>query len=847
MRNLFKLFYLLITASILFGVVQNSYAQKTDSPKVVKPAPPKAKAIHHSVRDSLRRKNLERDAMIRSFKHSDASLNDLLGKIDSYSSSYVDIKSDLDHGYDTLEISERLPLLERRMGVMRSTIEHSTTMGYIVTIRDMIDHLKSQTTDWQDQLNTYSDALDTMRVSISEFNADTTLKVIPADSALMVKCFTQIEQLKTKWAKLDKLTQQAIIKIGVLENRVSSLSILLLDLENIVDHKIQDFTLNAMTNEYGYIWDMHSTAGLDTAIIKTYTLNSKLYKYFLTGKSNYSGHIAAVVLLIVFFIWIYTSKRKLIRTKENHESILSQTNYIVKHPYLSAIAITALLAPYFYDHAVQIFIQTMLIIMMAVIGILIKDTWPKPLHDLWKSILVLTVLFTISNLMIVITNVDRVVVLLLSVAAIFVSIRFLKQLKSAASEYPPYSGMMVKGFIALQFVSIILNITGRFSLAKIAAATATFNLALALGLYLLVQMLMESLFLQLEANKRTDSTNIVSYVEFKAVQKKFKDVLIKLTALLWLVSLAKNLTIDDYLYDSIGDFLNHKYQISSAGFTFRNVLVFVLVIWISGLVARIISYFYDFSAQQTKLTPQAKKTRSSILLIRLTVFVIGFFIAVNAAGIPMSEITLIIGALGVGIGFGLQNIINNLVSGVILAFEKPIQVGDIIEVSGKTGTIKEIGIRSSKISRGDGSELIVPNGDLISQHVVNWTLSDNNRQVELIVGVAYGSDIAKVETLLKEILNGREDIMKVPEPSVLLHNFSDSSVDFKLLFWAADIGTWARLKSSVMGEIYTKFIEQGIEIPHPKRDIQIYFPEGTTPDDIAKLQNATKNPPAKDQ
>jgi len=188
MRNLFKLFYLLITASILSGVVQNSYAQKTDSPKVVKPAPPKAKAVHRSVRDSLRRKNLERDAMIRSFKHSDASLNDLLGKIDSYSSSYVDIKSDLDHGYDTLEISERLPMLERRMGVMRSTIEHSTTMGYIVTIRDMIDHLKSQTTDWQDQLNTYSDALDTMRASIGEFNADTTLKVIPADSALMIKC-----------------------------------------------------------------------------------------------------------------------------------------------------------------------------------------------------------------------------------------------------------------------------------------------------------------------------------------------------------------------------------------------------------------------------------------------------------------------------------------------------------------------------------------------------------------------------------------------------------------------------------------------------------------------------------
>ena len=164
------------------------------------------------------------------------------------------------------------------------------------------------------------------------------------------------------------------------------------------------------------------------------------------------------------------------------------------------------------------------------------------------------------------------------------------------------------------------------------------------------------------------------------------------------------------------------------------------------------------------------------------------------SGIPMDRITIIIGALGVGIGFGLQNIVNNLVSGVILAFEKPVQVGDIIEVGNRTGTIKEIGIRASKIETGNGSELIIPNGDLISQHVINWTLSNNNRQVELIVGVAYGSDIARVETLLKNLIRGRDDIMQTPPPSVFLHNFSDSSVDFKILFWAAEISTWGFLE-----------------------------------------------------
>jgi potassium efflux system protein len=130
------------------------------------------------------------------------------------------------------------------------------------------------------------------------------------------------------------------------------------------------------------------------------------------------------------------------------------------------------------------------------------------------------------------------------------------------------------------------------------------------------------------------------------------------------------------------------------------------------------------------------------------VFAIGFLLAVTASGFPLDKITIIISAFGIGIGFGLQNIVNNLVSGLILAFEKPIQIGDIIEVDNRSGTIMEIGIRSSKIATSDGAEVIIPNGDLISHHVINWTLSNNNRRIELIIGVAYGSDIEKVKTLL---------------------------------------------------------------------------------------------------
>jgi potassium efflux system protein len=837
MRNLFKLISLSLIMVLCFGTQHDSSAQIKSK-----------KHTKHSVRDSLRQKVLQRDSMMRSFKRSDGSVNNLLGKIEEYTALYNETNSDLSRGFDTLEISERLPTLERRMALMRNTIDNSTTLNYLITIRDMVDRVTSQMSNWEDQLSADNDELDKMREDITKFREDTVLRSAPADSSLRVRCYLQVQELEKKWKKLDSCTKKSIIKVGLLENRVSSLSILLIDLDDRIDLKIHVFTVKAMTNEYGFVWDMYKTDRLDTALSTSYKLNFRLYKYFFTSKSNYYSHIGSVFLFLIFLIWIISSRRKVTRIKDNHKGIFHQTHYIVDHPIISALAVTSIVAPYFYDHPPQVFSQTMLLIMMAVIGALIKNNWPKPLFTFWQVLFILTIVFSISNLMILITYADRLILLLTSAVAIYAAFKLIRDVKLSPDNYPPHLEVIAKIFIALHGIAMLLNVAGRFSLAKIVSTTAIFNLCLGMGLYLFVQILMESLFLQLEANKAANDQSTTSYPDFKVLQKRFKDVVIKASVILWLIAFAQNLCIDDYIYDQANDFLNHPYKFSSTAFTFGSVLIFLVVIWISGLIARIISYFYDFaSQQQTKLTPQAKKTRSSILLIRLTVFVIGFFVAITAAGIPMDRVTIIIGALGVGIGFGLQNIVNNLVSGVILAFEKPVQVGDIIEVSGKTGTIKEIGIRSSKISQGDGSELIVPNGDLISQHVVNWTLSDNNRQVELVVGVAYGTDIAKVETLLKEILNSREDIMKSPAPSVLLHNFSDSAVDFKLLFWAADIGTWARLKSSVMGEIYTKFTEQGIEIPHPKRDIQVYFPEGTTPEDITKLQKPTKNPPEKGQ
>ncbi|MDF2432053.1 MAG: potassium-dependent mechanosensitive channel [Mucilaginibacter sp.] len=841
MHNLLKLSFVFSLTLLITVVANDCNAQhkKTKS--------------HGTVRDSLRRAVMKRDSMMRTFKHSDNSVNGLLQKLEYYNSLYNQDLSDFSQGFDTLEINQHLPSLEKRMPVMSTIIEndHSSTLSYLFTIRYLISHVKDDLDNWQKELSENTTKMDKIHNDILDFKKDTAMNKVPADSMLRVRYLPQITQIQNKWERLDTAIDKAVIKLGLLQNRVTALDLLYLDINDRIDLKIHDFTARSLTNEYGYIWQSHrqNVIPFDTVASKTSKLNLRLLKYFIdpkaTSRINIVSHLVTLAVLMLFFAWIYTSRRKLVRLKDNFQSTLDQTDYIVKHPFVSSLIIALILGLYFYDQPPFIFLEILLLGMTVCIVILVKAAWPKPFFKFWLGIFVLTIFYAASNLFTQVCYADRIFLMILSLASILLAVWFLKETRASTEEYPWFTRSIVIVFIICNGISFVLNFIGRFSLAKIIGVTTDFNLCLGFGFFLLIHILMESLFLQLEANK-IENSSFTSYLDFKILQNKFKNVLVKIVAVLWTIKLLENLDIDDYIYGKATDFLTHSYKVGTTAFTFGSIVIFVGVLWLSIIISRVISYFYDYAEQQSTSSGDAKKNKTSILLIRLSVFSIGFIAAIMFSGIPLTQVTIVVGALGVGIGFGLQNIVNNLVSGVILAFEKPVQVGDIIEVGNRSGTIKEIGIRASKIEAGDGSELIVPNGDLISQHVVNWTLHNTNRRVELIVGVAYGSDIDKVEAILKRIVRNRQDIMQTPPPMVFLHNFSSSSVDFRLLFWAADIDKWVSLKSDVMAEVYTEFSKEGIEIPHPKRDIQVFFPEGTSaeiknPDLVAEI-STQENP-----
>ena len=202
--------------------------------------------------------------------------------------------------------------------------------------------------------------------------------------------------------------------------------------------------------------------------------------------------------------------------------------------------------------------------------------------------------------------------------------------------------------------------------------------------------------------------------------------------------------------------------------------------------------------------------------------VIGWYMSLQFVGVDLSSLALIAGGISVGVGFGLQNIINNFVSGIIIFAERPIAIGDRVEVSGVAGRVVKISLRSTTVITNDNITMIVPNADFISQTVTNWSHGDPKVRIRVPVGVAYGSDIELLEKLLLEIADENPKSLKDPEPSVLFDSFGDNSLNFELALWTASMTTRPRrFISTINFAIEKKLRENNIEIPFPQRDLHI--------------------------
>jgi small-conductance mechanosensitive channel len=214
-------------------------------------------------------------------------------------------------------------------------------------------------------------------------------------------------------------------------------------------------------------------------------------------------------------------------------------------------------------------------------------------------------------------------------------------------------------------------------------------------------------------------------------------------------------------------------------------------------------------------------------LVHYVIIVAGFLFALSALGFKLTQFTIMLSALGVGIGFGLQGVVNNFISGLILLFERPVRVGDIVELGGNWAEIKKIGLRSTIVKTFEEADVIIPNADLITNQVTNWTLTNRRARLIIPVGVAYGSDISLVMETLMGCAKANSDVAQAPAPQVLYMSFGESSLDFELRVWVLDADHRLKVRSELHQEIDRTFREAKIEIAFPQRDLHLRGIDGS--------------------
>jgi small-conductance mechanosensitive channel len=289
---------------------------------------------------------------------------------------------------------------------------------------------------------------------------------------------------------------------------------------------------------------------------------------------------------------------------------------------------------------------------------------------------------------------------------------------------------------------------------------------------------------------------------------------------LWLYVTLDLFALRDVVFNFLNTIIFTELQAGALSIALSDVLAFGATIVSAVLVARFIVLLLEEDIYpRLNLGRGVPFAISSV--IKYTLITLGFLLAVGAMGIGMDRITILLGAFGVGLGFGLQTIINNFVSGMILVFERPVQVGDSVEVGGVKGRITRIGIRSSTVRTFDGADVTLPNGTLLSDALTNWTMSDRHRRLEVSVGVAYGTDPDVVIHLMERALAEQDGLLEKPAPMILFTGFGDNSLDFSVRAWVEDNDMYVTVQSDLALKINRILAENDIEIPFPQRDLHV--------------------------
>lgn len=733
-----------------------------------------------------------------------------------------DAKGYLKTGIDTVVLKKKLEKLKADYltasdGVFINTGSTQTYRNLASTKR-ILRELLLDAKKIRSALELKQKALTSFHYKIDSLSTAPELFVFPKDSIHTLDYIRTLASVAVDAAPVDSILKTSNFKVQKLLNNYN---ITISQFQNAIEQveaferQMADATID---RELPNIWQkqLHFRPLMD---IVRFSLNKNIltFKFYVL---NNAGKLSLIVLLVIASFIYLNSLRNIYREKNLINDEMNG-QLVLRYPSLSAFLIVLSLFQFLLISPPFILSFIIWMISSVCLTIVFKNFITRYWMRVWILMVVFFVFASAGNLLLQASRTERWYMLTLALLGALAGLIIIKQKRyiELREKWISYSIVIM---VCFEIISIILNVYGRFNMAKTFFLVGFLNVVIAILFLWVVRLINEGLLLGFEVYTVHDRK--IFYLNFGKVGSKAPPILYATLVLGWIVLMGHNFPLFEFLSKPVLDFMSNERTLGNYSFSVNGLLLFVLIMTISVIVSKIVSFFAsDDHLIGNKSDNQTKRGLGSwVLLLRISILSIGLFLAVAAAGIPMERITIIIGALGVGIGFGLQTLVNNLVSGLIIAFEKPVNVGDIVDVDGQGGTMKSIGFRSSVITTWEGGDLVMPNGDLLNSHLMNWTLSGNRRRLSMVIGIAYETDLQKCRELIFQILEDEERVLKNPKPSVNFELFGSSSIELKIQLWTHHLRENNATKNDLIIKINDAFKNNGIKIPFNQQEIYLH-------------------------
>jgi potassium efflux system protein len=563
------------------------------------------------------------------------------------------------------------------------------------------------------------------------------------------------------------------------------------------------------------LWDRSSRgetdAGLRRVLNRNYTHDLIRARELISARRN-----ALLLAVLILFLTFAAALRmcRLLPGWIEAGIVAPEFIHVFRRP-LSLAFFTGLLATVPLIAIAPAIIRGLISVLLVIPTLrLIGPKTPAASRPLLVTLILSTLLLQLIKLTTVSPSLKRDLLAVSALAIVCVIAWLIRRIRKSGDPHNPalllFSARLV---LVLIFASLVANVFGYFALSQVLADACLIGAYYGLVLYTAREVAVGvfSTLIQTETAKR-----LATLRENGAVIIRWLRTLFSMAAwIILIISLLRLFTIRDAVFATLIGWLNTPIITGANGFTAGNIFSFVLVMaigFIGATAMRVV--LREDVLQRLPVRQGVPFAVSTITYYILLIFI--FIVALIAAGVELSKFTLFTGAFGIGVGFGLQNTINNFASGLILLFERPIRENDILEVEGTFGEVTRIGMRSTSIRTAEEAEVIMPNSNLVAGKVVNWSRLGRRRPVELPVRVAYGCDAAAVISLLVETAGTHEDVLADPPPKAFLQGFGEKGLEFCLVFWVGRYHLHRSVLSDVAVRVSDALTENKIEVPSSK-------------------------------